>query len=372
MFCNKCGSQIPDGTKFCTNCGNRINTGQNQSVKVLDNLFSRISSDFNSGIKIELILWILCCISAILFFINIIIGSGSGWSYKINSMRVIWVFMIMADIGMGVLMALRFRGINIIYANTAFYFIMLIPYYIKERYLFELLDNWFGSNTAISVNIFFALSIINALALVICISLDIFTRIRIKLVVIILSIVMFCLTLCMIFFPYILLLGTGAVMPEYFGVFIMGSVTYLAICCVTSVYTVLYFKGIIDNNEKMFARFNAVAGQYTVLPPVQGQAMPGIQCIKGSCQGSVFNIKGEVIIGSQPGRANIVLNDSYVSRQHCLVRFNQATGYYEIRDISSNGVFLVNGIRLRKNIYTSCQRETVLCIGSMNQQLKLM
>ena len=52
MFCNKCGSQIPDGTKFCTNCGNRINTGQNQSVKVLDNLFSRISSDFNSGIKI--------------------------------------------------------------------------------------------------------------------------------------------------------------------------------------------------------------------------------------------------------------------------------------------------------------------------------
>lgn len=379
MFCSKCGSQIPDGMAFCPNCGNRMNKGMGTAVKTPGNLFSMISFDFNPGIKMELVLWIFCCISAVLCFITIIMmGDADILLYKISSIRTVWIFMLLFNIGAGVFIALRFRGINIMYSNVSFFFIMLIAYYLKEKYLFGIIDDNAGSNIETSVNIFFALAVIVALAAIVCIMLDIFTNIKLKFVIMILTIVTICLVFLMVFIPYLLLGGTGYSVSDFGELhFILGSVSYIFICAVTAVYTVLYCKGIIDNNEKMFAMFNTTQ-RIQKNTYMQGQnvnvmqTLPMIQCIKGSCQNQAFNIQGEIIIGSQMGSANIVLNDTYVSRQHCVVRFNNATGYYEVMDLSSNGVFLLNGARLQKGVYTSCPRGTVLFIGSTNQQFKLL
>ncbi len=370
MFCNKCGSQIPDGMVFCPNCGNNMGANPGTGTrKVPDNIFTRITTDFNTSIKAELALWIASCVSVVLFLITIIMMSGiDRWFYKAGSIRNVWIFMFIFGIGSAVLAAFRLRGIHVMYSNALFIVIMLVPYYLNEKYLFGYIDD----DLAVPVNIFFILALLASLAEAVCIVIDIFTSVKIKFVVMVLSMVSGGLIFCMIFFPYLLLGGTGVSVSDFGKIhFIMGSFTYFLICAVTCVYTVLYCKGIINNNERMFARFNT-AHMHPGTVNTNAQSLPAIQCIKGSCQGQVFNIHGEIIIGSQQGRAHIILNDTYVSRQHCTIRFNQVSGCYEVRDLSSNGIFFANGTRMQRNIYISCPRETILYIGSANQQFMLL
>jgi len=354
-------------------------TGSGAKIKT-SNLFAQVSSNYNTGIKTELLLWILCCVSALLFLITAVIMEDINlfWKlHKINSIRTVWVFMFLFCIGSGILMALRLRGINIIYGNVVYLFIMLMPFYSKEKYLFQVFGGY-DSGAVITVNIFFVLAIIASLATITCIVIDTFTRIKIKFVIMILSIVTMGLTACMVFFPYLFSSG----FPSEFGKlhFVIGSFSYFIIFSVTGVYTILYCKGIIDNNEKMFARFNnpvikeKIRYQNHYVPGSRQQKADNvnIQCISGNLQGQTFNCNGDIIIGSRQGSANVVISDPYVSAQHCFIRFNQAGSFYEVLDLSSNGTYFTNGIRLQSNVYTACPKGTVLYIGSINQQFKLL
>ena len=136
MFCNKCGSQIPDGMVFCPNCGNNMGANPGTGTrKVPDNIFTRITTDFNTSIKAELALWIASCVSVVLFLITIIMMSGiDRWFYKAGSIRTVWIFMFIFGIGSAVLAAFRLRGIHVMYSNALFIVIMLVPYYLNEKY----------------------------------------------------------------------------------------------------------------------------------------------------------------------------------------------------------------------------------------------
>ena len=60
MFCSKCGGQVPDGTRFCPNCGTDLSLGKqfansannmfNDAERQMGNSFNDIHNTFaNSG-----------------------------------------------------------------------------------------------------------------------------------------------------------------------------------------------------------------------------------------------------------------------------------------------------------------------------------
>ena len=117
----------------------------------------------------------------------------------------------------------------------------------------------------------------------------------------------------------------------------------------------MFFGGVIDNRKnKIYVLSGGISGP-------NSQRMPAIQCVQGSYPGQVFNLQNvEFSMGSQQG-VNLVIPDTHVSRTHCTVRFN-----------FSNGVYLLNGVRLQKGVYTPLQRGTIFCLGSVNQQFRLL
>lgn len=148
--------------------------------------------------------------------------------------------------------------------------------------------------------------------------------------------------------------------------FWLGSIAFLLISAAITVYTVMFFGGVIDNRKnKIYVLSGGVSGP-------NSQRMPAIQCVQGSYPGQVFNLQNvEFSMGSQQG-VNLVIPDTHVSRTHCTVRFNFSNGMYEVRDLSTNGVYLLNGVRLQKGVYTPLQRGTIFCLGSVNQQFRLL
>ena len=59
MFCSKCGGQVPDGTRFCPNCGTDLSLGKqfansannmfNDAEKQMGNAFNDIHNTFANG-----------------------------------------------------------------------------------------------------------------------------------------------------------------------------------------------------------------------------------------------------------------------------------------------------------------------------------
>ena len=59
----------------------------------------------------------------------------------------------------------------------------------------------------------------------------------------------------------------------------------------------------------------------------------------------------------------------------CTIRYipsSSGDGFYELYDQSVNGVYLENGTRLMKNSWNRLQRGSVICIGSMQNQFRLL
>lgn len=89
----------------------------------------------------------------------------------------------------------------------------------------------------------------------------------------------------------------------------------------------------------------------------------------GDYAGAEFELPdGEtLVLGRDPAMCSIVLEDHNISRQHCSVRYSSAEGKYYVTDLSSNGTFLEDGVRLQpqtefamergERIYLSNQRD---------------
>lgn len=68
MFCGKCGNQLPEGTKFCPNCGEPLSQTANEQRQIVIN--NTVNSQKGSALSIcsmvcGILSIALCCISCI-------------------------------------------------------------------------------------------------------------------------------------------------------------------------------------------------------------------------------------------------------------------------------------------------------------------
>lgn len=78
----------------------------------------------------------------------------------------------------------------------------------------------------------------------------------------------------------------------------------------------------------------------------------------GDYAGAEFELSdGEtLVLGRDPAMCSIVFEDHNVSRQHCAIRYSAAEDKYYVTDLSSNGTFLEDGIRLQPQTETAVER----------------
>ena len=393
-FCTSCGTQLQDGAQVCPNCGQRVvgvnpkPMGGGQPVmgaqpgmyartrSRIDNIFSSLVYDKTTGSIMEFSLWCSVCLGVLLLFLaTILTGDKEVLSRYTDGFRLLWLFTMLFSIGLGVTMVFRkLKPIMLFGAEIVLQLIMLIPYYCTVVGRMD----YFSADVPGLVIATFILEILTILGVVTCSSIHFFSNINLGKIIAILSIVYSGLLLLLMMFMYLLpyvevgdrkyhLYDNRSGLSGWAGsCFWLGSIAFLLISAAITVYTVLFFGGVIDNRKnKIYVFSGGISGP-------NPQRMPAIQCVQGSYPGQVFNLQNvEFSMGSQQG-VNLVIPDTHVSRTHCTVRFNFSNGMYEVRDLSTNGVYLLNGVRLQKGVYTPLQRGTIFCLGSVNQQFRLL
>jgi hypothetical protein len=107
-------------------------------------------------------------------------------------------------------------------------------------------------------------------------------------------------------------------------------------------------------------------------PVPQSNTMGQVRCIKGMAAGQGFRLppNRKMVIGKNPGKATLVLNESYISNVHCTIQYNEGNNTYIVTDHSTNGTF-INGIRMQKEMPTTCPAGTVLMLVNSNIEIKL-
>ena len=70
--------------------------------------------------------------------------------------------------------------------------------------------------------------------------------------------------------------------------------------------------------------------------------------VSGAFKGQVIDLDfGEIIIGRDPQQSHLVyFEDTEISRKHCLVYYDKQSQYFILRDLSTNGTFLLTGEQL--------------------------
>lgn len=365
MYCGKCGKPIADYSKSCPYCGQIVNHGMGGGVggqygagamqKIgIDNLFSALMYKKTPSVILEFSMWCTVCLVAFLAMIAAILGQGN----------VTWIMLMIFSIGMGVLLAFRLKTIAMLYASVLFEFVVtLIHFVCFSKTEYDL------SVSGLNISLF-VLGLLVALGLIVCSSIQFFTRYQLGNICTILVLVATFLWILLHFCMYVIpCLGSNTVFANDViriilnqDAYWLGTISLWMMYGINAAFYVLLFWGRMD------------MGKSKILSLVGGtdNTAPAIRCVKGAYPGQMFYLQGKTfLIGSQPG-LNLVLKDPYVSKKHCAIRFNSGTNFYEIYDNSSNGVYLSGGHSLQKGCYHSVKRGTVICIGSKAQQFQLM
>ncbi len=108
------------------------------------------------------------------------------------------------------------------------------------------------------------------------------------------------------------------------------------------------------------------------MPSPQHLPMGQVKCIKGTAAGQGFRIpaNARVVVGKNPSKATLVINESYISNVHCTIQYNAGNNTYIVTDYSTNGTF-ANGIRLQKGVPMAYPAGTVLMLVNKNIEIKL-
>ena len=409
MFCRNCGANIPDNSPVCPSCHMQLQSVRKQSR--IDNIFSALAHDKSSKTIIEFVLWCIVCLMAILFMVAAIVVDNSETTYVtgdyMSIRRVVglgghtamYIFMMLFTIGLGVILAFRLKAIALLYGATLFQLIMAIVYYVAnsgmigavQDYFERVYNRYIEASYPAFITVLFVIVLLVGIGCVTCLAIHMFSKINLGKIAAILSVVQAVLTLLLSILMYALpsfdILDFGEremnrqtwaenFLDEVFGCsgYWFGSIIFFLFLAFLATYMMLFFFGVIDKKkDKIFVPSNRTGNV-----PVSGTTgmtgfQPGMQCQQGAYMGQMIYLQGqELTIGSQPG-VSLLLQDSYVSHQHCRIRFNPSTGYYEVLDVSTNGVYdLATRTRLQRGVYTSCPRGMVLCIGSMGQQFRLL
>ncbi|MDD7112917.1 MAG: FHA domain-containing protein [Lachnospiraceae bacterium] len=98
-----------------------------------------------------------------------------------------------------------------------------------------------------------------------------------------------------------------------------------------------------------------------------------IKGVTGEYAGAEIVIRpgDKIRIGRSNDGNDLILNNTKVSRHHCVITYDEFRGKYMVMDLSSNGVYYNHGIRLQKGINTPLDGGTVLYIGNEENAFEL-
>lgn len=378
----------------------------------IDTIFSALVHEKTTRVTTEFIMWCTVCLLSILSLVAAVLVDSDKMVYtswesgpinqivQLGGYQAFYIFLFIFLLGLGALLAFRLKAIALLYGGVIFQVILSIVYYVTNSGMISSVQEWcerrwdsdLSASYPVFLTILFVLALLAGIALAACLAVHLFSRINLGKIVAVLAMVQAGLMLFLAILLYVLpsfdLIDTGEtalkrqsmakeILSESFSasVFWFGSILFVLVCAFTAVYMTLFFMGVIDNKKDKIIALGGSAGQLSGRP-IQERTMglfPGLQCIQGTLRGQTMYLQGqELTIGTQPG-VSILLQDAYVSHRHCSIRFNQMSGYYEVLDTSTNGVYdQVTGNRFRRGVYTSCPSGTVLCIGGMGQQFRLL
>lgn len=96
-----------------------------------------------------------------------------------------------------------------------------------------------------------------------------------------------------------------------------------------------------------------------------------IMGLSGEYEGACLEIGQGILIGRSPSTCQLVINSEKISRKHCKVEYNTATGKYIVTDFSSNGTYLLGGKRLDENVSVELERGAIIQLGKKGDTFRL-
>lgn len=372
-YCMRCGTPIQPGYSLCPNCS----AGHRRGGTGIDNIFTAIARERSPGVIREFTLWCIVCFIALMALIASIIGQGN----------ITWILLLVFSVGLGVLMAFRLKPIAMLYSIGVFNLLLPIIHYA----CFAKSISYFGLNGYVysygyssveysPLNIaLFTIVLIISLALVICGFVFNFTRVRMENLLTIGVIVDCGLTIVLEILMYAApSFGTGmsdagiSYYNSYLQSFVnyrgywMGTISLWCMFIVVMLFYIFFFWGAMGSNPRKIRDMGKSGPGYVT------RGYGSLRGICGIYAGKEIPLNGRVLTIGSGSEVQLRIPDAYVSKRHCAIRYNGVNGLYEIQDISTNGVFLGTGVRLRKGVYTAVAKGSIICIGSQAQQFRLM
>lgn len=329
----------------------------------MDNIFSALIHRRNANVIREFVLWCILCFEILLFMITAIIAGS----------KVTWVMLLIFTIWLAALMAFRLTAIALLYSVGVFHLITLTVHYICYR----------PGNSVLSL-LLFILLVLLALAALICSFVHNFSRYNLDKVVMVLVIADSVFIMILQIVLYVARLSGYGILTSWLGFGVnfrgywLGAISFWLLLVLIDLYYVFFVMGLIDNRWRKIIKKPGNLGNSRNSGNYGNYGVPaGVQGISGECAGQMFYLKnGDLIMGcDRSAGAIVVIPDAHVSRWHCAIRYHPGrggNGFYEIFDRSTNGVYLNTGGRLPQNVWNRLQRGTVICIGGMRQQFRLL
>lgn len=375
MFCTNCGNQIPGGGNVCPYCGKPVagagGMGYRRQPVRIDNIFTALVNERTPGAIWEFSLWCVVCVCVILSLAASV--SVSSWMGEHSVVfRLTWLSLMFFQIGAGVSMAFRQKAIMLFGVSVTIQCIIPILLFVGYAGAYKEAED----TVPAAMIVLFVFLILAAVGLVTCASIQFFSKLEMGKITAILDVVVAGLTL---FF----MIGVGAssgfvsswvISRSGFG---PGVTSLIGMNVAVSVFYMLFFFGCIDSRKRKILGGGSLSGGGSYGPNGGRPAFtPGLQCIRGQYQGQVMYLQnGELTFGSDASAA-IVIPSPHISHRHCSVRYNPGMGTYEVMDVSTNGVYVTaqNGgtQRIPAGSYVPCARGSVISLGSMEQQFRLL
>ncbi len=91
---------------------------------------------------------------------------------------------------------------------------------------------------------------------------------------------------------------------------------------------------------------------------------------KGQYENSIIEFDGSITIGRDPQSADLIIDDSNVSRLHCTITYEPKDNTYIVTDHSTNGTF-IGRERIEKGKSKIVNKGTFIIIGQSGNNFRL-
>lgn len=280
----------------------------------MNNIFSALIHRRTAGVIREFVLWCILCFEALLS-LAAVITAGS---------KITWIMLLLFVAGLAVLTAFRLTEIALVYSVGVFHLITCIIHYICY-------GRGYSSTVVINL-ILFILLLLLTLALVVCSFIHLFSRYNLSKAVMVMTIIDSVFVMILQIMIYV----AGRSGGGFFGMFLGTGVDFRGYWVGTICFWILL---VVIDLYAVFAAFGMIETRRTTTVKKQ-QSLPQVQ-MQGICTIRYIPV-------------------------------SSGDGFYELYDQSVNGVYLENGTRLMKNSWNRLQRGSVICIGSMQNQFRLL